>query len=137
MFDWRKGPRAFAAGPPTGDIGPAAKGCDLCPLRSRQVGASEWAVAAAFSGPSRCYIRTGVVISAPRSIRLSAALAALLAACAGCSRQAAHATPAAGAEKVLNVYNWSDYPAVGDCRFPERIWHPRQLRRVRLERDPR
>ena len=57
------------------------------------------------------YTRTGVVISAPRSIRLSAALAALLAACAGCSRQAAHATPAAGAEKVLNVYNWSDYIA--------------------------
>ncbi|TLZ04532.1 MAG: extracellular solute-binding protein, partial [Gammaproteobacteria bacterium] len=55
------------------------------------------------------YTRTGVVISAPRSTRLGAALAALLAAGAGCSRQAAHATPAAGAEKVLNVYNWSDY----------------------------
>src|SRR2546430_6464229 len=64
---------------------------------------------AAFSGPSRCYIRTGVVTRAPRSIRLSAALAALLAACAGCSRPAAHATPASGAEKALNVYNWSDY----------------------------
>jgi len=34
----------------------------------------------AFSGPGRCYIRRGVVISAPRSFRLSAAPAALLAA---------------------------------------------------------
>src|SRR5213076_3010473 len=42
------------------------------------------------------YTRTGIVISAPRSTRLSAA-------------RAAPATPAAGAEKVLNVYNWSDY----------------------------
>jgi putrescine transport system substrate-binding protein len=63
----------------------------------------------AFSGPSRCYIRTSVVISAPRSFRLSAALAALLAACAGCSRPAEQGTVVAAGEKVLNVYNWSDY----------------------------
>jgi putrescine transport system substrate-binding protein len=50
-----------------------------------------------------------VVMSAPRSVRLSAALAALLAACAGCSRPAAPGTAAATGEKVLNVYNWSDY----------------------------
>jgi putrescine transport system substrate-binding protein len=49
------------------------------------------------------------VISAPRSFRLSAALAALLAACAGCSRPAAPGTAASAGEKVLNVYNWSDY----------------------------
>jgi putrescine transport system substrate-binding protein len=50
-----------------------------------------------------------VVTSAPRSFRLSAALAALLAACAGCSRPAAPGTAASAGEKVLNVYNWSDY----------------------------
>ncbi len=50
-----------------------------------------------------------VVISAPRSFRLSAALAALFAACAGCSRPAAPGTAASAGEKVLNVYNWSDY----------------------------
>jgi len=50
-----------------------------------------------------------VVISAPRSFRLSAALAALFAAGAGCSRQAAPGTAASAGEKVLNVYNWSDY----------------------------
>ncbi len=55
-----------------------------------------------------CYIRTGVVICAPRSFRLSAPLA-LLAACAGCSGPAAHGTSASASEKVLNVYNWSDY----------------------------
>ncbi len=49
------------------------------------------------------------MISAPRSFRLSAALAALLAACAGCSRPAAPGTAASAGEKVLNVYNWSDY----------------------------
>jgi putrescine transport system substrate-binding protein len=49
------------------------------------------------------------VISAPRSFRLSAALAALFAACAGCSRPAAPGTGASAGEKVLNVYNWSDY----------------------------
>jgi putrescine transport system substrate-binding protein len=49
------------------------------------------------------------VISAPRSFRLSAAPAALLAACAGCSDPAAHGVPASASEKVLNVYNWSDY----------------------------
>jgi spermidine/putrescine-binding protein len=48
------------------------------------------------------------VISAPRSFRLSAA-PALLAACAACSDPAAHGVPASASEKVLNVYNWSDY----------------------------
>jgi len=48
------------------------------------------------------------VISAPRSVRLSVA-PALLAACAGCSDPATHGAPASAAEKVLNVYNWSDY----------------------------
>jgi putrescine transport system substrate-binding protein len=49
------------------------------------------------------------VISAPRSFHLSTALAGLLAASAGCSGPAAHGTSASAAEKVLNVYNWSDY----------------------------
>ena len=48
------------------------------------------------------------MICAPRSFRLSAPLA-LLAACAGCSGPAAHGTSASASEKVLNVYNWSDY----------------------------
>ena len=66
------------------------------------------------------YIRTSVVISGPRSFRLSAALAALLAACAGCSRPAGQGTAASAGEKVLNVYNWSDYiqpsdPIVGSA----------------------
>ena len=39
----------------------------------------------------------------------AAALAALLGALAGCSGQDPHGAPAAGAEKVLNVANWSDY----------------------------
>jgi putrescine transport system substrate-binding protein len=33
----------------------------------------------------------------------------MLAACAGCSDPAAHGAPASVSEKVLNVYNWSDY----------------------------
>jgi len=43
-----------------------------------------------------------------------AALAALLLACAGCSGPQASPGAATAAEKVLNVYNWSDYiqPAV-------------------------
>jgi putrescine transport system substrate-binding protein len=49
------------------------------------------------------------VISAPRSFRLSAAPAVLLAACAGCSDRAAHGASRSVSEKVLNVYNWSDY----------------------------
>src|SRR5438034_10926935 len=48
------------------------------------------------------------VISAPRSLRLRAPLA-LLAACAGCSGPAAHGSSVSASEKVLNVYNWSDY----------------------------
>ncbi|HEY4751429.1 MAG TPA: polyamine ABC transporter substrate-binding protein [Steroidobacteraceae bacterium] len=39
----------------------------------------------------------------------AAALAALLGALAGCSGQDPHGAPAAAAEKVLNVANWSDY----------------------------
>ena len=54
------------------------------------------------------------MISAPRCLHLSAALATLLAASAGCSDPAAHGASATASEKVLNVYNWSDYiqPAV-------------------------
>jgi len=54
------------------------------------------------------------VISAPRCSRLSAALAALLAASPGCSDRSAPVRAATASEKVLNVYNWSDYiqPAV-------------------------
>jgi len=48
------------------------------------------------------------VIGALRSSLPGAALLALLLACAGCSRPSAH-VPAAGDEKVLNIYNWSDY----------------------------
>jgi putrescine transport system substrate-binding protein len=33
----------------------------------------------------------------------------MLAACAGCSDPAAHGAPGSVSEKVLNVYNWSDY----------------------------
>jgi putrescine transport system substrate-binding protein len=41
--------------------------------------------------------------------RPSASLGVLLAACAGCSHQAAPGVAASASEKVLNVYNWSDY----------------------------
>lgn len=46
---------------------------------------------------------------APRRICLSAILTALLTLPAGCARPQAHATPARNDEKVLNVFNWSDY----------------------------
>jgi len=49
------------------------------------------------------------VISAPRCLHLSAAVGVLLAACAGCSDPTAHGASAAVSERVLNVYNWSDY----------------------------
>ena len=54
------------------------------------------------------------MISAPRCLHLSAAVGVLLAACAGCSDPTAHGASAAVSERVLNVYNWSDYiqPAV-------------------------
>jgi putrescine transport system substrate-binding protein len=56
------------------------------------------------------------VTSAPRFLYCSAALVVLVLVLllAGCSRPAAHAAVAAADEKVLNVYNWSDYiqPAV-------------------------
>jgi putrescine transport system substrate-binding protein len=47
--------------------------------------------------------------SVPRFLPASGALALLLAACAGCSGPAAHGSRASESEKVLNVYNWSDY----------------------------
>jgi putrescine transport system substrate-binding protein len=51
------------------------------------------------------------VTSAPRFFRLSAALVMSATLVAGCSRPAAHVVPdpATANEKVLNVYNWSDY----------------------------
>jgi len=49
------------------------------------------------------------VINAPRFLRLSAAAAVLLAACAGGSDPAAQGAKAHPGEPVLNVYNWSDY----------------------------
>jgi putrescine transport system substrate-binding protein len=54
------------------------------------------------------------VISAPRCFCLSAALGALLTLGTACSRPAAQVPAAPSSEKVLNVYNWSDYvqPAV-------------------------
>ncbi|HLJ37033.1 MAG TPA: polyamine ABC transporter substrate-binding protein [Steroidobacteraceae bacterium] len=47
--------------------------------------------------------------SVPRFLLAAGALAAWLAAGAGCSGRAAHASRASESEKVLNVYNWSDY----------------------------
>ena len=54
------------------------------------------------------------MIRVPRFPRFAASAAALLAACAGCSGPAAQGAAAAASapaasEKVLNVYNWSDY----------------------------
>jgi putrescine transport system substrate-binding protein len=51
------------------------------------------------------------VTSAPRFLRLCAALLMSATLVAGCSRPAAHgdADPATANEKILNVYNWSDY----------------------------
>ena len=45
----------------------------------------------------------------PRILCLSAVLVLLASLAAGCSRPAAHVPAAAVNEKVLNVYNWSDY----------------------------
>ncbi len=42
-------------------------------------------------------------------MRVSGVLGVLLAFCAGCSGPAAYGPPASESEKVLNVYNWSDY----------------------------
>lgn len=47
--------------------------------------------------------------SLPRLLRAGSLLALLLAVCAGCSGRVAHGTPATESEKILNVYNWSDY----------------------------
>jgi putrescine transport system substrate-binding protein len=49
------------------------------------------------------------VTSRPRTLCLSAVLVLLASLTAGCSRPAAHVSAAAVNEKVLNVYNWSDY----------------------------
>jgi putrescine transport system substrate-binding protein len=49
------------------------------------------------------------VASVFRFLRASAALAALLGACTGCSGPAAHGPRASESEKILNVDNWSDY----------------------------
>jgi putrescine transport system substrate-binding protein len=49
------------------------------------------------------------VIDAPRCFWCSAALVLLTTLAAGCSRPAAHAPAVPQDEKVLNVYNWSDY----------------------------
>jgi putrescine transport system substrate-binding protein len=49
------------------------------------------------------------VISFARSFAGGAALGLLLAVCGGCSGPAAHGARASESEKVLNVYNWSDY----------------------------
>jgi putrescine transport system substrate-binding protein len=49
------------------------------------------------------------VIGAPRSSLPGCVLLLVLLACGGCSRPAAHVPAAASDEKVLNVYNWSDY----------------------------
>ena len=47
--------------------------------------------------------------SAPRFLRCTAAILTLASLLAGCERPAAHAPAASNNEKVLNVYNWSDY----------------------------
>jgi len=51
------------------------------------------------------------VTSAPRFLRLSAALVMSVTLVTGCARPAAHssADAATANEKILNVYNWSDY----------------------------
>ena len=46
---------------------------------------------------------------APRRICLSAVLGALLALLTGCARPAAHRSAPQSDDKVLNVFNWSDY----------------------------
>ncbi len=47
--------------------------------------------------------------SAPRSSLLKPAVVVLASLLAGCSRPAAHAPDRSASDKVLNVYNWSDY----------------------------
>jgi putrescine transport system substrate-binding protein len=49
------------------------------------------------------------VIGAPRSSLPGCVLLLLLLACGGCSRPSAHVPAGTADEKVLNVYNWSDY----------------------------
>ncbi|HEX4388592.1 MAG TPA: extracellular solute-binding protein, partial [Steroidobacteraceae bacterium] len=49
------------------------------------------------------------MIAAPRSSLLGVALLVLALSSGGCSRPDAHEAAAANDEKVLNVYNWSDY----------------------------
>ena len=59
-------------------------------------------------------IRGRGVPGLPRALRGCALVLAVLGACAACSQRAAHGTATDSSEKVLNVYNWSDYiqPAV-------------------------
>jgi len=49
------------------------------------------------------------VTHAPRRICLSAVLGALLGLLTGCARPAAHTSAPQSTDKVLNVFNWSDY----------------------------
>ena len=49
------------------------------------------------------------MISISPSSYLGATSLAVLLACTGCSRPAAHGAAAEASDKVLNVYNWSDY----------------------------
>jgi putrescine transport system substrate-binding protein len=50
------------------------------------------------------------VTNVPRFLFAGSAVALLLAACPGCSGSGAHGgNPASESEKILNVYNWSDY----------------------------
>jgi putrescine transport system substrate-binding protein len=60
------------------------------------------------AGPRLIY-KIESVASVLRFLRACGALALLLAACAGCSGPAAHGPRASESEKILNVYNWSDY----------------------------
>jgi len=64
--------------------------------------------------------------SRPGSFRLSAALAALLAAWRGMLAPAAPGAAASAGEKVPSLTTGRLHPAVGGCRFPERIRHPCQ-----------
>jgi len=67
------------------------------------------ALGLAFSGQARL-IYNQVVVRAHRCLRACALAAVLLAAISGCGGQSsAQSSAAAAAEKVVNVYNWSDY----------------------------
>ena len=78
------------------------------------------------------------VSSVPRYPVRQRAVALLLAAWPAAPDRRRTAAAGIRVEKMLNVYNWSDYiqPAV-IADFEKRVRHQRQLRRVRLERDAR